>query len=137
MVTGLLTVGWNKETGHLWLRDLYNGETKRLTNAACNNVEATWSADSKTLVYASDCGTCSMVHRALQAAHSLGARPLQGPHPSAAEDLCLKLSNDSSGDSRSWNVSRMSGICHLTMEYKHLMHSMRKKKHRLYRIRGQ
>jgi hypothetical protein len=41
---------------HLWLRDLYNGETKRLTNAACNNVEATWSADSKTLVYASDCG---------------------------------------------------------------------------------
>jgi hypothetical protein len=41
---------------HLWLRDLYNGATNRLTQADCNNVEPTWSSDSKTLVYASDCG---------------------------------------------------------------------------------
>jgi hypothetical protein len=42
---------WN-----LWLRDLNNGQTVRLTNAACNTVEPAWASDSKTLVYASDCG---------------------------------------------------------------------------------
>lgn len=42
---------WN-----LWLRDLRNGQTSRLTHADCNNVEPTWDLDSKTLVYASDCG---------------------------------------------------------------------------------
>ena len=42
---------WN-----LWLRDLGNGQTDRLTRAACNTVEPAWSSDSKTLVYASDCG---------------------------------------------------------------------------------
>jgi Tol biopolymer transport system component len=42
---------WN-----LWLRDLRNGQTSRLTHADCNNVEPTWDSDSKTLVYASDCG---------------------------------------------------------------------------------
>jgi Tol biopolymer transport system component len=41
---------------HLWLRDLRNGRTSRLTHADCNNVEPTWASDSKTLVYASDCG---------------------------------------------------------------------------------
>jgi hypothetical protein len=41
---------------HLWLRDLQNGQTSRLTHADCNNVEPTWASDSKTLVYASDCG---------------------------------------------------------------------------------
>jgi hypothetical protein len=41
---------------HLWLRDLHNGQTGRLTHADCNNVEPTWESDSKTLVYASDCG---------------------------------------------------------------------------------
>ncbi|MCU1250205.1 MAG: WD40-like beta Propeller containing protein [Edaphobacter sp.] len=41
---------------HLWLRDLHNGQTSRLTHADCNNVEPTWEPDSKTLVYASDCG---------------------------------------------------------------------------------
>jgi hypothetical protein len=40
----------------LWLRDLHNGQTSRLTHADCNNVEPTWASDSKTLVYASDCG---------------------------------------------------------------------------------
>ena len=42
---------WN-----LWLRDLNNGRKERLTNAACNTVEPAWASDSKTLVYASDCG---------------------------------------------------------------------------------
>jgi hypothetical protein len=41
---------------HLWLRDLHNGQTSRLTQADCNNVEPTWASDSKTLIYASDCG---------------------------------------------------------------------------------
>jgi len=41
---------------HLWLRDLQNGQTGKLTHADCNNVEPTWASDSKTLVYASDCG---------------------------------------------------------------------------------
>jgi Tol biopolymer transport system component len=40
----------------LWLRDLHNGQTSRLTHADCNNVEPTWASDSKTLLYASDCG---------------------------------------------------------------------------------
>jgi hypothetical protein len=42
---------WN-----LWLRDLSNGQKRRLTNAACNNTEPAWAADSQTLIYASDCG---------------------------------------------------------------------------------
>jgi glycosyl transferase family 87/WD40 repeat protein len=42
---------WN-----LWLRDLSNGQTRRLTDAACNNTEPAWAADSQTLIYASDCG---------------------------------------------------------------------------------
>src|SRR6202023_2088546 len=41
---------------HLWLRDLHDGRTSRLTHADCNNVELSWESDSKTLVYASDCG---------------------------------------------------------------------------------
>jgi len=42
---------WN-----LWLRDLTNGQTQRLTHAECNATEPAWAADSRTLVYASDCG---------------------------------------------------------------------------------
>jgi hypothetical protein len=42
---------WN-----LWLRNLSSGETRRLTNAACNSTEPAWAADSQTLIYASDCG---------------------------------------------------------------------------------
>jgi hypothetical protein len=41
---------------HLWLRDLHNGQTSKLTDADCNNVEPAWLSDSKTLLYASDCG---------------------------------------------------------------------------------
>jgi Tol biopolymer transport system component len=42
---------WN-----LWLHDLNSGEQQRLTNAECNATDPAWAADSKTLVYASDCG---------------------------------------------------------------------------------
>lgn len=42
---------WN-----LWLRDLTSGQRQQLTHAECNNKEPAWEADSKTLVYASDCG---------------------------------------------------------------------------------
>jgi Glycosyltransferase family 87/Dipeptidyl peptidase IV (DPP IV) N-terminal region len=42
---------WN-----LWLRNLNNGQTRRLTHGECNDTEATWTTDSRTLVYASDCG---------------------------------------------------------------------------------
>ena len=42
---------WN-----LWLRNLDNGNTQRLTSAECNSIEPAWTADSETLLYASDCG---------------------------------------------------------------------------------
>jgi Tol biopolymer transport system component len=42
---------WN-----LWLLNLGSGQRQRLTHAACNNTEPTWTSDSQTLIYASDCG---------------------------------------------------------------------------------
>jgi hypothetical protein len=42
---------WN-----LWLRNLTNGQTERLTHAECNDTEPVWTEDSRSLVYASDCG---------------------------------------------------------------------------------
>jgi Glycosyltransferase family 87/WD40-like Beta Propeller Repeat len=45
-----------KGNWNLWLRNLDDGQTSRLTHAACNSIEPVWTADSKTLVYASDCG---------------------------------------------------------------------------------
>jgi len=42
---------WN-----LWLRSLDTGKIHRFTHAACNNIESAWTADSRTLIYASDCG---------------------------------------------------------------------------------
>jgi Glycosyltransferase family 87/WD40-like Beta Propeller Repeat len=42
---------WN-----LWLRNLTDGKTDRLTYAECNDTEPVWSEDSRTLFYASDCG---------------------------------------------------------------------------------
>jgi hypothetical protein len=42
---------WN-----LWLRDMNGSTTQRITHAACNATEPAWEADSKTLLYASDCG---------------------------------------------------------------------------------
>ena len=42
---------WN-----LYLKDLKNGTTTRLTYMPCNQIEPSWEADSKTLLYATDCG---------------------------------------------------------------------------------
>jgi Glycosyltransferase family 87/WD40-like Beta Propeller Repeat len=42
---------WN-----LWLRDLSNGQTSRLTHAECNDMESAWMGDSQTIIYTSDCG---------------------------------------------------------------------------------
>jgi hypothetical protein len=40
----------------LWVRNLRDNTARQLTNAQCNNVSPAWQADSKTLIYASDCG---------------------------------------------------------------------------------
>ena len=42
---------WN-----LWLLDIATGKRRRITDAACNQIEPSWEADSKTLLYGSDCG---------------------------------------------------------------------------------
>jgi len=42
---------WN-----LWLRDMRTGATRRLTYAECNDISPAWQGDSKTLLYATDCG---------------------------------------------------------------------------------
>lgn len=42
---------WN-----LWLLDRVTGKKQRITDAACNHIEPSWESDSKTLLYASDCG---------------------------------------------------------------------------------
>lgn len=42
---------WN-----LWLRDLKSDQTRRLTDAACNFIDPTFTPDSGSLIYASDCG---------------------------------------------------------------------------------
>jgi Tol biopolymer transport system component len=42
---------WN-----LWLMDLQTNETRRFTNEECNDIAPNWGGDSRTLVFASDCG---------------------------------------------------------------------------------
>jgi Tol biopolymer transport system component len=42
---------WN-----LWLTDLQTNETHRFTNEECNDIAPNWGGDSRTLVFASDCG---------------------------------------------------------------------------------
>jgi hypothetical protein len=42
---------WN-----LWIRNQETGETKRIANVPCNQIEPKWESDSKTLLYGSDCG---------------------------------------------------------------------------------
>jgi len=44
------------ENWNLWLRNMTSGANQRITHAACNATEPAWDADSKTLLYASDCG---------------------------------------------------------------------------------
>ncbi len=42
---------WN-----LWLWDRNTGATKRIGDVPCNEIEPSWYADSKTLLYGTDCG---------------------------------------------------------------------------------
>jgi hypothetical protein len=42
---------WN-----LWLRRMNSVEDRRITDANCNDVSPSWEADSRTLLFASDCG---------------------------------------------------------------------------------
>jgi hypothetical protein len=42
---------WN-----LWLKNMRTGEARHIRDANCNDVSPSWEADSKTLLFASDCG---------------------------------------------------------------------------------
>lgn len=42
---------WN-----LWVRNQATGETRRIGNVPCNEIEPAWESDSKTLLYSTDCG---------------------------------------------------------------------------------
>jgi hypothetical protein len=42
---------WN-----LWIRAINTGQAIPITDADCNSIEPAWGSDSKTLLYASDCG---------------------------------------------------------------------------------
>lgn len=42
---------WN-----LWIRDRLTGATRRVADVPCNQIESSWESDSKTMVYANDCG---------------------------------------------------------------------------------
>jgi hypothetical protein len=42
---------WN-----LWLRDQEMGTTRRIANVPCNQIQASWEGDSKTILYGTDCG---------------------------------------------------------------------------------
>jgi hypothetical protein len=42
---------WN-----LWLRDEQTGATRRVADVPCNQIQPSWEPDSKTLLYAVDCG---------------------------------------------------------------------------------
>jgi len=42
---------WN-----LWLRSERTGETRRIADVPCNQIEPSWESDSKTLLYGTDCG---------------------------------------------------------------------------------
>jgi hypothetical protein len=42
---------WN-----LWVRDQRTGATRRIADVPCNQVQPAWEADSRTILYATDCG---------------------------------------------------------------------------------
>ncbi|MGD0631927.1 MAG: glycosyltransferase 87 family protein [Terracidiphilus sp.] len=42
---------WN-----LWILDRQTGATRRVADVPCNQIEPSWEADSKNVVYANDCG---------------------------------------------------------------------------------
>ena len=43
-------------TWHLYVTDLTSSSSRRLTSGDCNSISPTWEVDSKSLIYASDCG---------------------------------------------------------------------------------
>lgn len=43
-------------TWNLWVRNQQTGATRRIADLPCNQIEPSWEDDSKTLVYATDCG---------------------------------------------------------------------------------
>ncbi len=45
-----------KGAWHLWVASMRANEKRRLTAGDCNSIEPAWFADSRTLVYATDCG---------------------------------------------------------------------------------
>jgi hypothetical protein len=42
---------WN-----LWIRDQRTGAVRRIGNVPCNEIQPSWLADSKTILYSTDCG---------------------------------------------------------------------------------
>ena len=42
---------WN-----LWIREQQTGATRRVADVPCNQIEPSWEPDSKTVIYADDCG---------------------------------------------------------------------------------
>ncbi len=42
---------WN-----LWVRNQETGTTQRVAAVPCNQIQPAWEADSKTLLYSTDCG---------------------------------------------------------------------------------
>jgi Tol biopolymer transport system component len=42
---------WN-----LWVRDQRTGGSSRVADVPCNQIQPSWESDSKTMLYATDCG---------------------------------------------------------------------------------
>jgi Tol biopolymer transport system component len=42
---------WN-----LWIRNQMSGAVRRVADVPCNQIQAAWESDSKTLLYSTDCG---------------------------------------------------------------------------------
>jgi Tol biopolymer transport system component len=40
----------------IWIRDLSTGRESRLTGGNCNNSSPAWELDSRSILFASDCG---------------------------------------------------------------------------------
>jgi hypothetical protein len=49
--SGFQSGNWN-----LYLREMTTQSVRRISDVACNQINPSWEADSKTLLYASDCG---------------------------------------------------------------------------------
>ena len=45
-----------KGVWNLWLMDRATGATRRIADVPCNQMQASWESDSKTLLYGTDCG---------------------------------------------------------------------------------